>query len=90
MTNFPKTKKCIKHHKIMTYREINSKLISQDIHCTKFKIGWRQPAEESNISVNEPTFGKKMCWDEGHSKSFSSSMKQRTKYAKNCADDILI
>ena len=38
MTNFPKTKKCIKHHKIMTYREINSKLISQDIHCTKFKI----------------------------------------------------
>ena len=38
MTNFPKTKKCIKHHKIMTYREINSKLISQDIHCTKFEI----------------------------------------------------
>ena len=36
MTNFPKTKKCIKHHKIMTYREINSKLISQD--CTKFRI----------------------------------------------------
>ena len=57
---------------------------------TKFKIDGRQPAEESNISVNEPTFGKKMCWDEGHSKSFSSSMTQRTKYAKNCADDILI
>ena len=59
-------------------------------HCTTFKIDEGQPAEESNISVNEPTFGKKMCWDEGHSKSFSSSMTQGTKYAKNCADDILI
>ena len=38
MTKFPKTKKCIKHHKIMTYRELDGKLISQDINCTKFRI----------------------------------------------------
>ena len=37
----------------MTYREINSKLISQDIHCTKFKI-----LEISHVGIEISNFTK--------------------------------